>query len=220
MTRGLWLGQVVVAFVALGGFVAWIGDGGGAFLLRDNPVLADRGPSRADGANRKGYPRRWTDQHGYPLVLESAPESVASRVLAVDHLLFEVLPESQIAGVSEYAHMRAYSNVHSQVRSLGVPIVLNVEALLAINPSLLLASEISSPDFLRMARSTTVPVFSMRTLLTDRQDIESAMALIGDLGGQESRASAAIGRFNAAWQALVGRVPDGAARSRVLGLSS
>ncbi len=215
MPQRLWLLQLMVAFVAAAGIVAWIGEDGGAFALNGQPLPAPQGET-----HHTGYPMRWSDYHGYSLTLESPPATVASRALAIDHLLFEVLPESQIAGISEFAHLPEFSNVHDHVRRLGLSALSDGEPLAAIAPSLLLVSENTSPDFVRRARAMHAPVFTMRTMFSELQDIVEAMRLIGELTGQQSRAFESIRGFNAAVDDLVRGVPQLAARPRVLGLTS
>ncbi len=210
-----WIVRLAAAFAAAAGVVAWIGDAGGALSLNERPSVGTQ-----KVPERTAYPKQWTDHLGHSVILESAPTSVASRALAIDHLLFEILPESQIAGVSDFAHLPEFSNVHELVRRLDLPTVSDAEALLAIDPSLLLVSEISSPDFLRMARSTQVPVFSMRTLVARLGDIEDSMELIGDFAGQRPRALDSIARFSTTVDKLRQRVTASVDPPRVLGLTS
>ncbi len=209
-----WLAMLSLGFAAAAGMVAWIGDGGGLFALDRRP--AERPHA---GAERGVYPRHWTDALGYTLTLEAPPSTIASQALVTDHLLFGVVPESQIAAVSAYAALPGYSNITTRVRELELPLVRDPESVVALDPSLLIASHISSPEFLQVVRARALPVYAMRTVFSGLGEVSAALTLVGDLSGQGERARSAVEAFNASVREAMQKAIPGAPPQRVLGYS-
>ena len=203
-----------LAIIAASGTIFWIGDGGGALSLHTAPR-----PSGPETPVDERYPQRWTDFHGYEFILEAAPKTLASQALAIDHFLFAVVPEAKIAAVSALADSTQYSHVAARVRALELPVTRDPETLLAIGPSVLLVSQISFPDFVRVVRASGMPVYTMKTLFSRLEEIASALKLVGDLSGERERAREAIDAFRRSTSEATAKVPEGAPRQRVLGFT-
>lgn len=214
MRPAAWIVTLLLGFGTAAGIVAWIGDGGGTFSVEGGLV-----GTVSHSAATAGYPRQWTDALEYPLSLSAPPSAIASQALVTDHLLFGVVPEAQILAVSPYAAQPSYSNIAARVRELQLPTVRDPESVLALEPSLLLASQISSPEFLRMVRASGLPVYAMRTMFSDLDEIADALRLVGDLSGQGERAERASEEFTASVWEAGRRVAPGLPPQRVLGYS-
>ncbi len=210
--RKLWLGGLGLCLLAAMGAVAWIGMHG------QRPPPGAAGTAAGVEAS-DGYPRQWKDAHGIPVDLRAPPRTIASHAVATDHLLFAIVPPSRIVAVSALARLPQYSHIATDVRALGIPAARDAETVLTLEPSLLVASEISAPDFLRAVRASGIPVYAMRTLFARLDEIADAMELVGELSGNNEAARRAADDFRAEVRAASGCEPDGSAPQRVLGVT-
>ena len=201
---------------AAAALVFWVGDGGGVFRFSGAPD--GQGGPAPSGA---GFPRTFTDFHGFALTLPQAPARIASQSLPTDHLLFAVVPVERIAAVSIYADRPQYSNVVRLVRRHGIPALRDAEQAIRLQPDLLLVSNISRADFTDLARKAGIPTYAMRTVFRSLAEIENGLLRIGDLTGEPQAAAAAAAEFKAAVEAAAARRPPGGRHSppRVLALS-
>ena len=72
---------------AAAALVFWVGDGGGVFRFSGAPD--GQGGPAPSGA---GFPRTFTDFHGFALTLPQTPARIASQSLPTDHLLLPSFP--------------------------------------------------------------------------------------------------------------------------------
>ncbi|HET8645606.1 MAG TPA: ABC transporter substrate-binding protein, partial [Vicinamibacteria bacterium] len=144
-----------------------------------------------------------------------APRRVASVNLTADEILVEILPPQRLVAVTRFADEPGTSNVVGRVP----PAVArfpraDIERLVALGPDLVIVSEYTDADFLKLLARSGLRVYRMRGL----DSMAGFRAAILDLGrtvGALPAAQRLVARFDATL-ADVGRRLQGAPRPRVL----
>ncbi len=216
MTRRRFLWSLTATVAAAAAIISWVGDGGGAFRLGNIPN------GRTDGSpSARGFPKTFTDYHGFELTLPKPPARIASQALATDSFLFATVPPERIVAVSMYATEPQYSNIVELVRHYNIPSIRDAEYAIRLDPDLLLISNISRADFTDLVRQAGVPTYSMRTVFGSLDEISVGLRTIGELTGEPETAAVALAEFEAAIEAVLSKRPAVAQHPppRVLALS-
>lgn len=143
------------------------------------------------------------------------PRRVASLNLAADEVLVEILPPERLVGVTRLADEQGTSNVVGRVAP-AVPRFAraDVERLIALAPDLVVVSEYTDPDLLRLVEQAGMRVHRMSGL-GSHAGLRRAILDLGDAVGARSGAEGLVARFDATLADLARRL-DGAPRPRVL----
>lgn len=149
------------------------------------------------------------------LVASAAPLRIASLNLAADEVLVELVPAERLVAVTAQGDEEGMSNVVGRLPA-GVPRFFraDLERLIALRPDLVVVSEYTDPDFLRLLERSGIAYHRMEGL----HGLAGYRQAILDLGravGAPERASALVARFDASLGALARRLA-GAPRPRVL----
>jgi len=163
-------------------------------LLPGTPVLADP-------------PIRVLDDAGHTVVLESPARRIVSLAPNLTELLFAAGAGDAIVGTSEFSDYPA--------AALGIPRVgggggLDIEAIIALQPDLVVAWESGNPDGqLEQLRSLGMTLFlsEPRQLL----DVPGTLVRLGQLTGREQVAQAAARAYQARYRELQHRYSGGPA---------
>ena len=216
MTRRTFLWSLAATVAVAAALITWVGDGGGTFRLSDIP----NGETGAAPSGR-GFPKSFTDYHGFELTLGKPPARIASQALATDSLLFAAVPPERIVAVSMYATEPQYSNIVEIVRRYNIPSIRDAEYAIRLDPDLLLISNISRADFTDLVRQGGIPTYSMSTVFSSLDEISAGLRTIGELTGEPEAAATAIAELEAAIEAAVSKRPAATQHSppRVLALS-
>jgi len=143
------------------------------------------------------------------------PRRVASINLSADEILVEILPPGRLVGVTRFADEPGTSNVVGRVP----PSVFrfqkaDMERLVALAPDLVVVSEYTDADFLKLVERSGMRWHRMEGL----ESIAGVRQAILDLGrvvGAEEAARAVVARYDATLSELTRRLA-GAPRPRVL----
>ena len=211
-----WLLGLIAAITCAAAVIAVIGDYGGKLRLAPVPQTVRR--EQATGGRE--FPRTATDAGGAELILPAPPQRIASQALATDHLLFATVPHERIVAVSQFAIDSSYSNIAGIVRQLSVAIASDTESVLRLRPDLFFASHRARADHVDLLRAAGTPVFRVRTLYENLEQVKAALRLVGYLTGEDEAAAVKIAWIEEQVRAARSLRPPGAPKLRVLVLTA
>ncbi len=143
------------------------------------------------------------------------PARVASINLAADEVLVEILPPERLVAVTSFADDPDTSNVAGRAPKAAVRFVkADLERLMAVRPDLVVVSEYTDADFLRLLHTSGLRTHRMAGLDT-LDGIRRAVLALGDAVGEPAAARALADRFQARLAAVAAR-REGARRPRLL----
>ena len=147
------------------------------------------------------------------------PRRVASLNLAADEVLVEILPLGRLVSVTRWVDDQESSNVVGRVASSVFRFQkADMEKLVALSPDLVVVSEYTDADFLKLIERSGMRHHRMQGL--DSLDgIRAAILELGEAVGEAAAARQLVARFDATLSDLA-RHLAGAARPRVLYWSS
>lgn len=124
------------------------------------------------------------DQTGREVTLKDPPRRIVSLVPSQTELLVDFGLEEELVGVTKFCVHPA--SLRDRKKTIGGTKNIRVEDVLALKPDLVVANKEENPKRAVEAIAATVP-----TYVSDVDDLESAMAMITDLGTLTGRESAA-----------------------------
>jgi iron complex transport system substrate-binding protein len=144
-----------------------------------------------------------------------APRRVASLNLTADEILVEVLPPGRLVAVTRFADEAGTSNVVGRVPATVARFQkADLERLIALAPDLVVVSEYTDADFLRLLERSGLRVHRMSGL-DSLPGFRRAILDLGAAVGERAAAERLVARFDATL-AQLGRRLQGAPRPRVL----
>jgi iron complex transport system substrate-binding protein len=150
-----------------------------------------------------------------PLWAAEAPLRVASLNLTADELLVEMLPADRLVAVTRWADDADMSNVAGRVPATAVRLPrADLERIIALRPDLVVVSEYTDADFLRLVEKSGLRTHRMSGLDTLR-GIRAAILDLGRAVGTPDAAGRLAARFDAVLAELARRL-EGDVRPRVL----
>jgi iron complex transport system substrate-binding protein len=153
---------------------------------------------------------------GFPCgAADTVPRRVASMNLSADEILSEILPPERLVGVTRFADERGTSNIVGRVP----PSVFrfqkaDMERLVALAPDLVVVSEYTDADFLRLVEGSGMRWHRMEGL-SSIAGVRRAIVDLGRVVGAEEAARRLVERYDATLAEL-GRRLSGARPPRVL----
>ena len=146
---------------------------------------------------------------------DAVPRRVASMNLSADEILVEILPRERLVGVTRFADERGTSNIVGRVP----PAVLrfqkaDMERLVALAPDLVVVSEYTDADFLRLVERSGMRWHRMQGL-SSIAGVRQAILDLGRAVGAQEAARGLVERYDATLHELSRRL-HGAKRPRVL----
>ena len=143
------------------------------------------------------------------------PLRVASLNLTADELLVEMLPADRLVAVTRWADDASMSNVAGRVPAAAVRLPrADLERIIALRPDLVVVSEYTDADFLRLVEKSGLRYHRMSGLDTF-PGIRAAVVDLGRAVGTSDAAARLTARFDAVLAEL-GRRLEGSPRPRVL----
>jgi iron complex transport system substrate-binding protein len=152
---------------------------------------------------------------GATAVAEDAPRRVASINLSADEVLAEILPSARLVGVTRWVDDPETSNAVGRVR----PDVFrfqktDMEKLVALAPDLVIVSEYTDADFLRLLERSGLRWHRMAGLAS-LAGVRQAILDLGHSVGEAARAERLVAAYDLKLHDLTRRL-EGARRPRVL----
>ena len=147
--------------------------------------------------------------------LEPVPRRIASLNLTADEILVEIVPVDRLVAATAAADDAGTSNVVGRIPP-GVARFrrAEMERLLALSPDLVVVSEYTDADFLRLVERSGMRVHRMSGL-DSLPGIRAAILELGRAVGGEEAARVLVARYDARLADLARRL-EGASRPRVL----
>ncbi len=141
------------------------------------------------------YPRWAIDANGGRLEFAKAPTRIVSLEYEMDEYIYHIAPAERVVGVSAQAYREQVSNVLEHVERHQPAVATNIEAILRLQPDLVLASSRSNGDLIHLMQSAGIPVFRVHTLATSLDEVAENISLIGYVTGCDDAAAAERTRF-------------------------
>ena len=146
---------------------------------------------------------------------ETPPKRVASLNLSADEVLVEILPHERLISVTRWVDDPGTSNVVGRVPVAAYRFQkADVKRLVALSPDLVVVSEYTDADFLKLVESSGIRWHRMQGL-TSPGGVRAAILDLGHAVGAEAPARRVVARYDATLADLARRL-DGAKRPRVL----
>ena len=143
------------------------------------------------------------------------PLRVASINLSADEVLVDILPPERLVAVTRWADAQGTSNVVGRVPPGAYRFAkADMEQLVALRPDLVVVSEYTDADFLKLLETSGMRVHRMMGLRS-MAGIRGAILDLGRAVGAEAEAQRLVARFDARLAEL-GRRLAGAPRPRIL----
>jgi iron complex transport system substrate-binding protein len=143
------------------------------------------------------------------------PRRVASLNLAADEVLVEILPPERLVAVTSFADLPGTSNVVGRVPPTVTRLPrADLERLVALQPDLVVVSEYTDADVLRLLEASGLRWHRMQGLRS-LAGIRAAMLALGAAVGEPAAAQRLVARYDVVLAALAHRL-EGATRPRVL----
>jgi iron complex transport system substrate-binding protein len=145
----------------------------------------------------------------------TAPSRIASLNLSADEILVEILPPERLVSVTRWADDPESSNVAGRVPPTAYRFQkADIERLVAIHPDLVVVSEYTDADMLRLIERSGMRWHRLEGLGTPR-GIREAILRLGRVVGAPAAARRLVDRYDAILLELAKRL-RGARRPRVL----
>ena len=146
---------------------------------------------------------------------DPVPRRVASMNLSADEILVEILPKDRLVGVTRFADEAGTSNIVGRVpRSVFRFQKADMERLVALAPDLVVVSEYTDADFLKLVERSGMRWHRMQGL-SSIAGVRQAILDLGRVVGAEAGARGLAERYDATLAELARRLA-GAPRPRVL----
>jgi iron complex transport system substrate-binding protein len=143
------------------------------------------------------------------------PRRVASLNLSADEVLTEILPSERLVSVTRWVDDPGTSNVAGRVPRAAYRFQkADMERLVALSPDLVVVSEYTDADFLRLVEKSGIRWHRMQGL-NSPAGVREAIDDLGRAVGAEAAAARVLVRYDATLADLARRL-DGAPRPRVL----
>ena len=129
-----------------------------------------------------------TDNKGADLTLSQKPQRIVSLTIASDEILLELVPVSRIAALTYLVDNPAISNATESARQVPAKIRASVEAVIAMQPDLVLAPDWLPEELSRTLRDTGLNVYVFtagQSIAEVQQNIRDIAQAVGEPGKGE-----------------------------------
>lgn len=138
-----------------------------------NTAAPSEQPSNSPAAAETVYPLKVTDATGTELSFEKAPTKVVSIAPSETEVIYAIGAGDEVVGVDTNSNYPEEAKSKSQVGDMNT----NIEAVVALNPDLVLASSSMNVDAIEQLRKLNIPV-----LATDPLTYDETIAKIETIG--------------------------------------
>ena len=173
--------------------------------------------SKSGGPAKERTAYTVTDSTGTVLSLPCPPQRIVSVSISSDEILLALVPPSRLAAVTYLADDPGISNVTAPVKSIAGRVrSVTPEALLKLNPDLIVAPDYVKPDMVKTFRDVGIPLYVYHTD-TNIREVEETIRALGTLVQEPDKANRLVLTMEQRLQAVQKRVADipAARRKRV-----
>ena len=163
------------------------------------------------GSAPSDEPLQWTDGLGRQVALSAPAQRIVSLAPSNTEILFAVGAGAQVVGRDELSDFPVETNTVSSIGSTYGQ--LNTEAIVALQPDLVLAASITAPEQVQALEDLGLTTY----VLADPSDFEGLyqnLTIVGELTGQQAGAAEMLAELEARVTAVAERM-QGADRPRV-----
>ncbi len=157
-------------------------------------ALALFGAACQAGSVTSDEPLQWTDGLGRQVALSAPAQRIVSLAPSNTEILFAVGAGLQIVGRDELSDFPAAATAVSSIGSTFVQ--LNTEAIVALQPDLVLAASITAPEQVQALENLGLTIY----LLPNPNDFESFyqnLVTVGELTGRQAEAAELVAKLEA-----------------------
>jgi iron complex transport system substrate-binding protein len=203
--RSAWAVMLVVLMLALAACSGNNGNGGDATPTSSaQPQTEATSPSASEEpkSEETAYPLTIVDDTGTELVFEKAPSAVVSIAPSETETIFAIGGGELVVGVDSNSNYPEEATKLSQVGDY----VTNIEAVVALNPDLVIASSTMNADAVTKLRELDIPVYAK-----DPKTYEQVIAKVEELGtilNRSADAAAAAGNMRDTLELVTTAVKD------------
>ena len=176
-------------------------------------------PESAPERQRVPFPRGLRDASGQTVTIKARPQRIVSTTLSTDEILLAICSTERIVGFSKFALDPKYSNVVSEARADGAPVVENAEQILQIEPDLIFVASYSRVETVEQLQAAGATVFRFANFISI-EDIKQNIRTVGYAIGEDERAEALVVQMERDLNAIRARVPPDNQRPRILSYSA
>lgn len=133
------------------------------------------------------FPIEVTDQLGRVVRLEEIPERIVSLAPSNTEILFALGLGDKVVGVSDYCD---YPEAAKDIETIGGFAVVDIEAVVAIEPDLILATQIHQAEVLPALERLGLTVVTLDPRSLD--EVLESITLVGEITGKQEEASQLI----------------------------
>lgn len=152
------------------------------------------------------------DDAGREITLASVPQRIVSLAPSNTEILYAVGAGEQVVGRDEFSdHPQEASEVESVGGSMGQ---YSTEAILALEPDLVLAAEINTPELIHQLEELGLVVYFLRNPTTI-EEMYTNLEVVAKLTGHESQTAELVGSLQARVAAVDGKITTLSARPAV-----
>ncbi|HEX8649976.1 MAG TPA: ABC transporter substrate-binding protein [Pyrinomonadaceae bacterium] len=215
--RSTYLFLALVVVIILGGIIGI--EALRRLSARQNTAPPNLYPASVSERARTPFPRQLRDASGGVVTIKARPVRIASTTLSTDEILLAICTPERIKGFSKFALDAKYSNVVSEVRATGSPIVENAEQILQIEPDLIFVASYSRPETVEQLQAAGATVFRFANFISI-EDIKQNIRTVGYSIGEDERAEALVAQMDRDLGQIRARVPKVDSAPRVLSYSA
>jgi iron complex transport system substrate-binding protein len=164
------------------------------------------------------YPRHAVGVDGVRVDLPRPARRIVSQEWSLDEYLYSLVPADRLIGVSQAAFDARFSNISDIAARLRPAIAADVEAVVTMNPDLVIVSSTARADFTELLRAAGVRVYRAYTTPASLTEIEEQIRILGYLVADDAAAAAVRSTFHEAVAMAALRRTAGEA-PRVIGLN-
>jgi iron complex transport system substrate-binding protein len=164
------------------------------------------------------YPREAIDSDGVRVHIPRPPRRIVSQFFSIDDYLYSIVPPERVIAVSANAYQPQFSNVYGFVERFRPAISTDPEAVVRLDPDLILVSSDGRSDYTSLLRGSGTPLYRMETTFRTLEEIEETIRLTGYLTGEDCAAAREVMRFRQAIEQARALRPAHAHKPRILGL--
>jgi len=126
--------------------------------------------------------KQYTDGLGREITLEATPQRIVSLAPSNTEILFAIGAGSQVVGRDEFSDYPAEA---ASIESIGGSFgEYNVEAIVALEPDLVLAAEINTPELVKQLEDLGLTVFYLKNPIT-LEEMYVSLDIVGQLSGHD-----------------------------------
>ncbi|MGL5677766.1 MAG: ABC transporter substrate-binding protein [Cellulosilyticaceae bacterium] len=165
----------------------------------EKPVVETQTPKKEEAA---AFPVTFTDSLGVEVTVAEEPQRIVSLAPSTTEILYFLGVEEKIVGRTKYC---SYPESLSEVAEIGGTSDPNVEAVIDLNPDLVVASTHTSEEVMAKLREVGIPV----AFLNEQESVEgtySAIENIGLLIGAQTKAEEVVESMKASIAATTEKV--------------